>query len=139
VIYLDTSAILKLLVLEPETPILLEHLARQADQSLITSALSTVETARALSALGAASRAAEAVSGAEQITLGPYVTIPTIALTSDVLDLARVLPPAVLRSLDAIHVATAKLVETELDHLITYDRRMAAAADSAGLRVVAPA
>jgi predicted nucleic acid-binding protein len=44
----------------------------------------------------------------------------------------------VLRSLDAIHVATAKLVGNELDHVITYDRGMTSAANAAGLRTAAP-
>jgi uncharacterized protein len=59
-------------------------------------------------------------------------------MVAPVLDLARTLPPAVLRSLDAIHVATAMLAGEALDHLITYDKRMAAAARAARLRAVSP-
>jgi predicted nucleic acid-binding protein len=137
VIYLDTSAILKLLRREAETDALIEHLDAHAQQDLLTSSLATVETARALTALGAEEIAARAVRRSDRIEVGDAV-IPAIAMTGPVLDLARTLPPAVLRSLDAIHLATAKLAGDSLDHLITYDKRMTAAAEAAGLRAVSP-
>jgi hypothetical protein len=59
-------------------------------------------------------------------------------VAAPVLDLARTLPPAVLRSLDAIHVATAKLTGEALDQVITYDKRMAAAATAVGVPTVSP-
>lgn len=137
-IYLDTSAILKLLRREMETDALLDHLDAHAQQELFTSALATVEVARALTALGEAELAAHAVPTSHHVAIGDGV-IPAVALSPPVLDLARTLPPAVLRSLDAIHLATAKLAGDSLDHLITYDKRMAAAADAAGLRAISPA
>ncbi|HET8659381.1 MAG TPA: type II toxin-antitoxin system VapC family toxin [Micromonosporaceae bacterium] len=136
-IYLDTSAILKLLRREAETDALLDHLDAHAQQDLITSALATVETARALTALGETEVAARAIHGPDRINVGTSV-IPALAISTAVLDLARPLPSTVLRSLDAIHIATAKLAETSLDHLITYDKRMLVAADAVGLRAVAP-
>jgi predicted nucleic acid-binding protein len=138
VIYLDTSAILKLLRAEPETDALRNHLETHAEQDLITSALATVETARALIASNAAAIAASAVPGSDRIDLGDGAVIPAIAIIEPVLDLARTLPPAVLRSLDAIHLATAKFAGDELDHVITYDKRMIAAANAAGLRTASP-
>jgi predicted nucleic acid-binding protein len=137
VIYLDSSAILKLLRREAETDALVEHLDAQPQQELITSALATVEVTRALTAIGATDVAARAVRRSDRIQIGDTV-VPAVALAAEVLDLARALPPAVLRSLDAIHVATAKLAGDALDHLITYDKRMAAAAGAAGLRTAAP-
>jgi predicted nucleic acid-binding protein len=137
VIYLDTSAILKLLRHEAETDALVEHLGTYPQQGLITSALATVEVARALTAVGATEIAAQAVRRSDRIELGDSM-IPAVAIVGPVLDLARTLPPAILRSLDAIHVATAKLVGDGLDHLITYDKRMATAADAAGLRTITP-
>jgi uncharacterized protein len=82
---------------------------------------------------GSGWRASAAVRGPDRIYLSDSVAIPALAITPGILDLARTLPPAVLRSLDAIHLATAMLAGDELDHVITYDRRMAAAAEAAGL------
>jgi uncharacterized protein len=138
VIYLDTSAILKLVRREPETDALTDHLKRHAQQDLITSALATVEVARALIALGATTVAANAVRRSDRIHLDEDTVIPAIAVTSTVLDFARTMSPAVLRSLDTIHVATAQLAGDELAHLITYDKRMIAAAVAAGLRTASP-
>jgi len=137
VIYLDTSAILKLLRREAETDALIDHLDAYGQQDLITSALATVETSRALTALGEAEIAARAVHRSDRVDIGAGV-IPAVAISATVLDLARTLPPVVLRSLDAIHLATARLAGDNLDHLITYDKRMLAAADAAGLRALAP-
>jgi predicted nucleic acid-binding protein len=138
VIYLDTSAVVKLLRREEETEALLEHLDANRDQDLITSALTTVEAARALTAVGAADVATRAVSRSDRIEIGDS-TIPAVSITATVLDLARTLPPAVLRSLDAVHLATAVLAGEDLDHVITYDKRMVAAAEAAGLTVSSPA
>jgi predicted nucleic acid-binding protein len=109
VIYLDTSAILKLLLLETETAALGEHLDAYADHDHVTSALATVETARGLVAVGQAEEAARAVPHFSGIRAdGAFVG--AIAVSAHVLDAARSLPPAVLRSLDAVHVATAVLL-----------------------------
>jgi predicted nucleic acid-binding protein len=137
VIYLDTSAILKLLRHEAETDALINHLDAHAQQDLLTSALATVEAARALTAIGAQDVAARAVRRSDRIEVGDGV-IPAVAMTATVLDLALTLPPAVLRSLDAIHLATAKLAGDSLDHVITYDKRMLTAAEAAGLRTASP-
>lgn len=137
-IYLDTSAVLKLLRREAETDALIDHLDTYSLHDLITSALATVETVRALTALGEVETAARAVHRADRIDVGAAV-IPAVAISVAVLDLARTLPPAVLlRSLDAVHLATAKLAGDSLDHIITYDKRMLVAAGAAGLRTTAP-
>jgi len=137
VIYLDSSAILKLLRRETESDALVQHLDAHEQQELVTSALATVEVARALTAVGAAEIAADAVRRSDRIEIGD-VAIPALAIVAPVLDLARTLPPAVLCSLDAIHVATAMLAGDALDHVITYDNRMAAAAGAAGMRTASP-
>lgn len=136
-IYLDTSAILKLLRREAETDALIDHLDAQSDQDLVTSGLATVEAARALAVLGEVELAEHAVPAADRIDIGDNA-IPAIAVTPAVLDLARRLPPAVLRSLDAIHVATVVLAGDAIDHIITYDKRMIAAAEAADLRTASP-
>lgn len=62
-----------------------------------------------------------------------------IALNRQLLDVAAGLPGDHLRSLDAIHVAAALSLGTDLTELITYDRRMVAAAEHLGLPVTSPA
>lgn len=136
-IYLDTSAIVKLLRREPETDALLDHLDAHADQDLVTSALTTVETARALVALGLLDLAQQAVPSWDRIEIGDGA-IPAIAVSAEILDRARLLPPPVLRSLDALHVATAGSAGASMDHLITYDRRMVVAAEAAGIPTASP-
>jgi predicted nucleic acid-binding protein len=135
-IYLDTSALLKLLRPEAETGALLTHLDGVRDE-LLTSVIATVETARALTALGLKDRAVAAVPDSSRIDCGS-AAVATVALTRQILDTARTLPPPTLRSLDALHVATALSAGAALDHLIAYDRRMTDAAGAAGLRVASP-
>jgi predicted nucleic acid-binding protein len=91
VIYLDSSAILKLLRREAETDALVEHLDAHLEQELITSVLATVEVARALTAIGAAEVANQAVRRSGRIHIGDSA-VPAVALAAGVLDLARALP-----------------------------------------------
>jgi len=137
IVYLDTSAIIKLLRREAETDALLTHLAQHTGHDLLTSALATVEVNRALKAIGAADAAEQAVHRSDQVEFNGQ-TIPAVAMTTPVLDLARTLPPTILRSLDAIHLATAVLAGDSLHHLISYDKRLIVAAGAAGIRTEAP-
>lgn len=138
-IYIDTSAILKLLHREAETDALIKHLDAQGNQAMVTSSLATVEVSRALAAIGAIEIAGQAVPSTDRVVLPSMIVIPAIAITPPVLNLARTVPPTVLRTLDAIHIATAIFVGDDLDHLISYDKRMMTAAQAAGLRATAPA
>ena len=61
-----------------------------------------------------------------------------IDIDDTVLDLAALLEPASLRSLDAIHLATAHLLGSDLRILVTYDQRLAAGAAALGIAVEAP-
>ncbi len=125
--YLDSSAIVKLVVKEPESPALRAHLRRR--RLLVTSALARTEVVRCLLPLGD-----EAVArGLDVLTRLDLVRINDRVLTT-----AGRLLPIELRSLDAIHLATAQQFETELSHVVTYDGRMARAAEHLGLRVTAP-
>lgn len=65
--------------------------------------------------------------------------IDLIPLTEPLLDSAAKLDDAALRSLDAVHVAAALSLGDDLAELITYDRRMAAAAERLGIPVASPA
>lgn len=126
--YLDSSAIVKLAVAEPESAELRRYLRRR--RPWVSSALARAEVVRALLPAGpAAVRGGAAVLG----------RIDLIRVNDRVLDTAGRLLPVQLRSLDAVHLATAQLLGDDLARLVTYDERMAAAADRMGLSVAAPA
>jgi len=125
--YLDTSALVKLLVAEAETAALTAAL-EGAD--LVTSALARVELRRAV----ARHPDPEAPSRVD----AALATLAQVSPGSELLDQAGRLEPASMRSLDAVHVATALMLGDRLDHLVTYDLRMADAARSHGLAVRAP-
>lgn len=124
--YLDSSALVKLAVHERESDALRRFL--RGNTSLCASAIVRTEVARALLALGDA-----AVARGREV----LARIELVRVNDRVLDDAgRLLPPE-LRSLDAIHLATAKLVGG-VKIVVTYDQRMASAARTLGFRVVAP-
>jgi uncharacterized protein len=77
------------------------------------------------------------VRRSDRIEIGDGVIL-ALAISAGILELARALPPAVLHSLDAIHLATVKLAGPGIDHLVTYDKRMIAAAEAVGLRTTSP-
>jgi hypothetical protein len=125
--YLDSSALVKLAVREPESTALRRHLRRK--RPLITSALSRTEVARALLPFGPGT-----------VARGDDVLrrLDVIRINDRILRAAGALLPLELRSLDAIHLATAIEIGADLARLCTYDERMAAAAADLGLTVVAP-
>ena len=125
--YLDSSAIVKLAVREAESAALRRHLRRR--QPLVSSALARTEVLRALLPGGEAAVA----SGRRALAL-----LDLVRINDRVLHLAGALLPAELRSLDAVHLATAEQLGDDLGELITYDERMAAAARMMGHRVSAP-
>ncbi len=130
--YLDASALVKLVTDEAETAALRAHLATFTSRS--TSRLATVEVPRALARKGVASVAVAAE--AWQRTIQGLVVIE---LERQIGEAAAAVAPATLRSLDAVHLATALSLGAELDAFVTYDARLADAARAAGLTVVAPA
>jgi predicted nucleic acid-binding protein len=127
VIYLDSSAIVKLIAVEAESAALVETV--RADPAVVSSALAWTEVVRAVRrARGSVARARRVLEG---IALAP--------IDEGILREAADLAPAALRTLDAIHLATALSLREDLARLITYDERLAGAASSVGLRVDAPA
>jgi hypothetical protein len=125
-LYLDASALVKLVVPEPETAALTTFVEQQA--VLTSCSLARVEVMRAVRPHGAdAILTARAL--VEQLDL--------VQLDNELLDLAADLDGS-LRSLDAIHVAAALELGDELGALVTYDVRMAAAARSLGIPVASP-
>ena len=127
IVYLDSSALVKLIVLEPETDALLTFLRSRPAQ--VTSRIASVEVARAVARHGA-------VSPARAIAVLEHVTL--IELDAGIADRAGSLAPGSIRSLDAIHLATAIGLRRDLDAVIAYDARFAAAAEVHGLPVTAP-
>lgn len=125
-VYLDSSAIVKLAIEEPESAAL--RRTHRGRTELVSSALARTEVARTLLPEG---RAAVERGGAvlERIELA--------RVNDRVLRLAGELTPHGLRSLDAIHLATAKLLE-RVKLVVTYDARMAEAARAMKWKVAAP-
>lgn len=131
VVYLDSSAIVKLVIDEPESAALRRHVrSRRADPgSWVASALVRTEVVRAVLHLGE-----EVIDRARTV----LSTIHLTAVSDRTLVEASILRPAGMRSLDAIHLATALRFGSELRELVTYDHRLADAAAKHGLRVSMP-
>jgi uncharacterized protein len=125
--YLDSSAIVKLAILEPESTALRRYLTRR--QPLVSSALARTEVARALTPSGPA-----AVARGEEVLR----RIQLLRINDRVLSEAGRLEPLELRSLDAIHLASARELGTSIRQIVTYDDRMGEAAEILGWTVVAP-
>jgi uncharacterized protein len=125
--YLDSSAIVKLAVRENESVALRRYLRRH--RPLVSSSLARTEVMRALMPGGD-----DAVAAGRKV----LTRLDLIRISSGVLDDAAVLHPVDLRSLDAIHLATARRLGQDLGAIVTYDERMAEAATHLGHRTVAP-
>lgn len=134
IVYVDSSALVKRVIAEAESDAVEDALATHVGvgDAVVSSSLAWIEVERAVRTaltddertdIGATVRAAMAGVGERPIT-------------QDVVSLARRIEPRVLRSLDAIHVATAVLLD--VDVLIAYDDRLADAARSNSVRVIAP-
>jgi predicted nucleic acid-binding protein len=126
--YLDSSAIVKLVVAEPESPALRSHL--QGRRPLVSSAIARTEVSRACLMVGqfTLDRAAAALS-----------RIELVRISDDVLSLASRIRPVSLGPLDAIHLATLVLVmEGAPGSFVTYDDRMARAARDLDVDVLSP-
>lgn len=124
--YLDTSAVAKLVRPEAETLALRRWLRGKA---WILSDLHRTELRRAAARAGgrAPARAERLIAASDVLTLTP-----------DVFDRAGALDPPALRSLDALHIAAALTVGTDLAGVVAYDDRLIAAAGAAGVRVESP-
>jgi predicted nucleic acid-binding protein len=127
-VYVDSSALVKLIVREAESDAIRNYLRRR--RPWVSSALARTEVVRAVAGLGD-----PAIAAARQV----LARCDLVRLNDRLLDRAGLLEPAEVRSLDAVHLATADLVRADLGALVTYDERMAEAARALGLRVAAPA
>lgn len=127
-VYLDTSAFVKLVIPEPETAALVAALPTEA--RLVASEILEVEALRA-------ARRTKGEDGAA-VARAQLAGVRLLPLTDQIRRRACELEPATLRSLDAIHIATALSLGERLGCMYAYDARMATAAGEAGLRVCAP-
>jgi uncharacterized protein len=128
VAYLDTSAVVKLLVRESETTALRRELRRWPRRA--SSSLLRVELLRAIKRSGLPRLRAPARRH--------LVAISLIRLDDALLDRAGDLDPASLRSLDAIHLAAALTLGSDLGVVVTYDDRMLLGATALGLPTASP-
>ena len=125
-VYLDSSALVKLVVEEPESE---DLRAFVGDRAVVSSMIARTEVIRAV-----ARTEPERVGAAERV----LAETSLIVIDGQLASAAAWVEPASVRSLDAIHLATALRLEVGLEALVTYDRRMVVAARTAGLRVESP-
>lgn len=126
--YLDTSAAVKLVVAEPETRSL-RTWTRGQERNLVSSDLTRTELLRATMR-----------SAPDQLVQARAVLDSLVLLTlpSAIFERAALLRPDLLHSLDALHLAAALELGDDLDGLVTYDARLADAAQANGVAVLAP-
>lgn len=134
ILYVDTSALLKLLVREVESDAIERELVRWP--SLATSLVTEVELPRAI-ARARADRP-DAVVGGSLILQGVLASATIIELDGEIVAAARDVSPVHVGALDAIHIASALSLGRELAGVATYDNRMAGALIRAGIGVLAP-
>lgn len=123
---MDTSAVVKLIVAEEHSTALTTWCSGRA---LVASDLVRTETLRA-----ARRHSPAALAQARAV----IAALPMLTLTSSVCDRASELDPAILRSLDALHLACALQLGDELEGIVTYDERMTTACSTLGLAAVSP-
>lgn len=129
-IYADSSALVKLILTEPESESFRRFLAGHAPA--LTSRISTIEVPRAIR------RVMQPTAAHEALLSAVWDTTTVMEVDVHVARAASSLEPQTLRSLDAIHLASALAIRGELDAFITYDSRLADAARAHGLSVIAP-
>ena len=124
--YVDTSAVIKLLAEEAHSKAFAEFYDTDPDAEWVSSALLRIELTRAVM------RAVPALLPDARDLLLAFSYI------DDVVDGAMNEPDRGLRSLDAIHLATARILGPDLNVFITYDECLGRAAQDAGMVVVSP-
>ena len=127
--YADTSAVIKLLVEETHSKAFAAFYDDHADAEWGSSALLRVELTRAV---------ARAIPALLPDARDLLTAFSCVAIDDDIVEAAMSEPDRGLRSLDAIHLATARIFAPELDGLVTYHDRLIRAATGAGLVAVSP-
>jgi predicted nucleic acid-binding protein len=129
---MDTSALTKLLITEPETHELRAWLTAQSGlgEYAATSAIGRVELMRVVARYGEPGQAERAGYLLDGLDILP--------LTEPVVALAETIGPAALRSLDAVHLAAAAHMKQELTAFVTYDHRLLDGCREVGLPTASP-
>jgi predicted nucleic acid-binding protein len=128
-VYLDTSALVKLVVREQESSALRRYLRTAPDDVRFSAAISRTELIRAVGRGGSF----EVVAHARRV----LSRLDMVGLTNRLLEEAGSLGPPDLRTLDAIHLAAARTAPA-LRALVTYDARLTRAAEAMGITVATP-
>jgi uncharacterized protein len=126
-LYLDSSALVKLVIPEPESEALRTEIALW--ERHVSSALVRAELVRACARVGVAAR---------RVSERVVASLDLLAIDDAILDAARRLRPLQLRTLDAIHLASAQALGSALGAVVAYDMRLIAGARTAKLPTLAP-
>jgi predicted nucleic acid-binding protein len=126
-LYLDSSALVKLVAEEPES-VVLRSFVDEAPWPLVSSQIAAVEVPRAARRHGAERRGRELLDRLLQIDIEPSL-----------LDAAAEANPVTLSSLDALHLVSALAHRERIEHFVAYDVRLVEAAQANGLNVASPA
>ncbi len=129
-LYLDASALVKLVVEEPESESLAAFLHQHRVVTLVSSVVARVELVRAARRHDAASALARAISLVHELAL--------VSLDEDIMESASMIGDAGLRTLDALHLASAASLGSRLTALVAYDLRLLEAAEGLGLPTSSP-
>ncbi len=126
-IYLDASALVTLVTGRPYAGELRGFLAQSPEMPMGTSTIGFIETVRTLDRVGSYPTALQDL----------LTDFAEILVTDEIRDAAATLPGSI-RTLDAIHIASAQVIGDALAFLVSYDKRMLDVAHSVGIPVAAP-
>lgn len=126
-IYLDASALVTLVTGRPHASELRQFLTESPEMPMGTSTIGFIETVRTLDRVGSYPTALQDL----------LTDFTEILVTDEIRDAAATLPGSV-RTLDAIHIASAQIIGDALAYLVSYDKRMLDVAHSVGIPVAAP-
>jgi predicted nucleic acid-binding protein len=126
-IYLDASALVTLVTGRPHASELRDFLTRSPEMPMGTSTIGIIETVRTLDRVGNYPTALQDL----------LTDFTEILVTDEIRDAAATLPGSV-RTLDAIHIASAQIIGDALAFLVSYDKRMLDVAHSVGIPIAAP-
>lgn len=129
VFYIDSSAVVKLLLAETHSQELTAFYDERRSDAWVSSSLMRIEVARAVT---------RALPSAQTEVPALLAAFGYLAIDEEIVEAATREPDPDLRSPDAIHLASARVLGEQLAAVVTYDERLAAATTRAGLPVHTP-